>query len=447
LSINIFGIKLSAEVSNYIDLFFIVILALVLIKIVSIVIFDIVLKERRKIIVPKLLKNFINLLVYLVVIFVVFHFILGFELTPIIATSAVMTLVLGFALQDTLGNFFSGLAIHFEPPFQIGDWVKIGNTIGKVQEITWRSVKLITRHFDTVVFPNTYIAKETIINFSKPLQSHAHSFTIGVSYNDSPDHVISVIRGVLSQVEGVNTSIEPIIRLVAFQDFSILYNVRFHYYDYANIERIEGEINRRLWYVFKRENITIPFPIRNIYIHKKSEELSVQNQEVYETIKNIFLFSKMSEDEMKLIISKMKEKYFARGEIIVNQGDEGSSMYIIKEGIVSIDVIRAGGQEIHIKELHKGDFFGEISFLTGDKRSATAKALTETVLYELEREDLHNAIQVNKDIAYKLQEVVMQRKEEVIKAIEDDTLVMEEKIKEEKKFNGIIDKIKKFLFS
>lgn len=447
LLIVFFNIPISGEASKYFDLIFITGLSVLVIKIASIVVFDFVFKEKRKVIVPHLLMSFINLIVYLTVLFIIFHYILGFELTPILATSAVVTLILGLALQETLGNFFSGLAMHFDPAFQIGDWVKIGDTICRIQEITWRSVKVVNRHLDTIIFPNSYIAKESVINFSKPTQSHGHSFTIGVSYWNSPDHVISVIKNVLRDVDGVDTSIEPLIRLVEYQDFAISYNVRFFYYDYAKIERIAAEIQRRLWYVFKREGIIIPFPIRNIYIQKEEKNIEQEQTERIETLKKIFLFSEMNKEEISLISTKLKRMIFTADEIIVKQGDEGGSMYIIKRGSVSINLVTQAEQLIQLKILHQGDFFGEISLLTGDKRTATIKAITEVELYELERENLHSVIQINRDIAYKLEQVVMRRKKEILKAIEDDTLVMEEKTKEEKSFHIIFDKIKKFLFS
>ena len=447
LLIIFFNIPVSGEVSKYLDLIFITVISILIIKIASIMIFDFVFKEKRKVIVPHLLRSFINLVVYLTILFLIFHYILGFELTPILATSAVVTLILGLALQETLGNFFSGLAMHFDPPFQIGDWVKIGDTICKIQEIKWRSVKVVNRHLDTVIFPNSYIAKETVINFSKPLQSHGHSFTIGVSYWNSPNHVISVIKDLLKDVNGVDTSIEPLIRLVEYQDFAILYNIRFFYYDYAKIEQVESEIKSRLWYVFNREGIIIPFPIRNIYIQKEEKNIEQEQREKIETLKKIFLFSEMNQEEISLISTKLKKKIFTTGEIIVKQSDEGGSMFIIKKGNVSINLATPPEQMIQLKMLHQGDFFGEISLLTGDKRTATVKAITEVELYELAREELHSVIQRNKDIAYKLEQVVMQRKEELLKAIEDDTLVMEEKAKNEKSFHIILDKVKKFLFS
>ncbi len=172
-----------------------------------------------------------------------------------------------------------------------------------------------------------------------------------------------------------------------------------------------------------------------------------KKEDIIKAFKKIFLFSAMTDEEIMLIVSKMKMKYYAASEIIVQQGDEGGSMYVIKKGRVSINILTSAQQLIKLKELQHGDFFGEISLLTGDKRTATIKALTEVELYELERDDLHEAIKANKEIAKKLEEVLIHRKEEMLKAIEEDTLVMEEEIKEDKKFNILIDKIKKFLFN
>lgn len=445
-AINIFGVPIPSKYLNYVHVIFIIGISISLFKILSILIFDVIIEKRRKVAVPTLLKDLINLLGYVIIVLVVAKVVLQWELTPVLATSAVVTVILGFALQDTLGNFFSGLAIHFEPPFQIGDWIKTGNTIGKVQEITWRSVKLITKYNDTIVIPNSAVAKEIIINYSQPSNLHAHSMTIGISYSDPPEKVINTIIHLLRTIPEVSPLFEPVVKIISCQDSSMLYDIKFWYTDYTILDDIVGEIYKRLWYALERESITIPFPTRTIYFSKK-EKTEEHINDIIANLKRVYLFHDMEDEELHVIALAMSQKDYASKEIIVKQGEQGGSMYIIKDGLVSIEIETPSGQKKWIKDLKHGDFFGEISLLTGEKRNATIEAKSEVELYELRAEQLKAAIKEHKNIALKLESIMMQRKEEIMKAIEDETMVMEESIKDEKGFSAFIDKIKNFLFN
>jgi len=431
--------SLYIEVILYIGIFF------SLIRISSVLIFDLVAERKGKIKFPKLLRDLANLIAYTIVFLIVTNVLLKWDITPVLATSAVVTLILGLALQDTLGNFFSGLAIHFEPPFQIGDWIKTGEIIGRVGEITWRSVKIITRHNDTIIIPNSVIAKEVIINYSRPSDLHAHSVKIGIDYEIPPEKVAKVIENILYDIEEVDKYKKPIIKIIAYQDFSILYEIKFWYKDYANIEMLEAEINKRIWYAFKRESIVIPFPIRNIHI-REEKKVELGLEEVINSLKGIFLFQEMEDDEIKEIAGTIKLKKYLPGEIIVKQGDEGGSMYVIKSGILSVEIKTATGQSRWVKDLIQNDFFGEISLLTGEKRTATIKAKTSAEIYELQANELKGIIKNNPKIAEKLNLIIEKRKEEMLKAIEDETLEIDESIKDEKFLSIFINKIKNFLF-
>ncbi len=444
-SVVILNIPIPSHYSLYIEVILYIGISFSLIRILSILIFDLVVERKRRIKFPKLLRDLVNLLAYTIVFLVITNVLLNWDITPVLATSAVVTLILGLALQDTLGNFFSGLAIHFEPPFQIGDWIKTGEIIGRVGEITWRSVKIITRQNDTVVIPNSIIAKEVIVNYSRPSDLHAHSIKIGIDYGVLPEKVIKVIENILYNIEEVDKYKKPIIKIIAYQDFSILYEIKFWYKDYASIEMLESEINKRIWYAFKRESIIIPFPIRNIYI-REGEKLELDWEEVINSLKPIFLFQGMEDSDIKEIAATIKLKRYLPGEIIVKQGDEGGSMYIIKSGKLSVEIETSTGHSRWVKDLIENDFFGEISLLTGEKRTATIKAKTTAEVYELQANELKEIIKNNPKIAEKLSLIIEKRKEEILKAIEDETLEIDESIKDEKFLSIFIGKIKNFLF-
>ena len=121
------------------------------------------------------------------------------------ATTAVGAVVIGLALQDTLGNLFAGLAIQIEKPFRVGDWVTIGGQDGLVSEITWRATKMRTKAGNFVVVPNSVLAKDTITNYSEPTRAMRLHVEVGASYEVPPNLVKSVIRAALRNAPEIRT--------------------------------------------------------------------------------------------------------------------------------------------------------------------------------------------------------------------------------------------------
>ncbi|MFH1288570.1 MAG: mechanosensitive ion channel domain-containing protein [bacterium] len=137
--------------------------------------------------IPPLLHNIVLWAIYIIVVLFILRTYLDFNITPLLATSAVFSMVIGLALQDLLINLFSGIVLSLEKPFNIHDWVSVNNNIGKVFEITWRTTKIRLRSNDFVIIPNAAIIKQEIINFSVPTKAHERKIDIGLSYSTPPN--------------------------------------------------------------------------------------------------------------------------------------------------------------------------------------------------------------------------------------------------------------------
>ncbi len=118
--------------------------------------------------VPGVLHGFILAVIYLALVFMILKGILDINITPFLATSAILTAVLGLALQGVLSNILAGLALHFTRSFSRGDWVKIGETEGIVMETNWRETRILDRASNMIVLPNNAVASATLTNFSQP---------------------------------------------------------------------------------------------------------------------------------------------------------------------------------------------------------------------------------------------------------------------------------------
>jgi CRP-like cAMP-binding protein len=311
--------------------------------------------------------------------------------------------VLGNATQDTLGNLFSGLALNTESPFMIGDWVQIAGNTGRIVDMTWRATCLRTKTDDYVIIPNAAIAREAIINYSRPTEVHGYLLDVGVSYDVAPNKLRQVVMEVLGSVDEVLKTPSPCVWLVKYNDFSIDYKIKFYIRDFARLEHVQSRIMDLIWYHFKRNDITIPFPIRNIYMRHIKPEEEVQEVQAKLVNKNdilsgIDIFKPLSDAERQILAEAMREEIYAVGEEILHQGDEGSSFYVIRSGSVDVFVLR-DGRKVKVARLTAGSFFGEMSFMTGERCNATIKAGSDCVIEVLSHDVLGGILESNSRLA------------------------------------------------
>ncbi|HYO12149.1 MAG TPA: mechanosensitive ion channel domain-containing protein [Thermoanaerobaculia bacterium] len=236
-------------------------------RLVGIYLFDVHLTARKDLRLPPLLPAVAMTLVYLITGFVTLGLTFPeFDVAPLIATSAVTSLVLGLALQPILGNFFAGLVISVEKPFRINDWIRVGDQEGRVVAITWRTTHLRTRENDNILIPNSKLADERVLNFYRPHPSHLDRIKVGVHYSTPPHRVRRALVDCVAGVPGVLDKPTPEVFLVAFDPSAIVYELRVWVDDVVNAPRIQSDIRIRIWEELQREGIVIPYPIQTVEI-------------------------------------------------------------------------------------------------------------------------------------------------------------------------------------
>ncbi len=302
----------------------------------------------------------------------------------LLTTSAISAVVIGFALQDTLGNAFAGLAIQSERPFNVGHWIQVGQFEGRVTEVTWRATKLRTRAGNFVVLPNNLVGKEAITNFSEPTAPTMLEVEVGVAYDAVPNHVKRVIREAMMQCSCVLASPAPDVLLRAFDASAITYRARFWVLDYERDEESRDQVRTAIYYAFSRQGIEIPYPIQIEYSREWPDRDDVGRQRERETlIAGVDIFQSLSEEHRRSIALQTATRMFGDGEVIVRQAEPGQTMYVIAAGKVAV-VLEPQRQVV--ATIEKGGYFGEMSLLTGEPRSATVLAQGDTFLLEIDAE-------------------------------------------------------------
>jgi small-conductance mechanosensitive channel len=297
--------------------------------------------------------------------------------------SAVGAVVIGFALQDTLGNAFAGLAIQMEKPFRVGHWVTVGEFEGRVTEITWRATRLRTKTGNYVIVPNNIISKEAIINYSEPSAPTRLFVEVGASYLTPPGEVKAALHEALANCSRVLSSPPADVVLLDFSSSAITYRVRFWVADYERDETARDEVRTAIYYAFSRNGIEIPWPIQVEYSRQElpsdPPERLVERARILSTVE---IFASLSDQERERLAASARERLYGAGEAIVRQGEAGASLFVISTGeaVVTID---PGGE---VARLNGGDYFGEMSLLTGEPRTATVSARRDCRVFEVDAE-------------------------------------------------------------
>jgi len=305
-----------------------------------------------------------------------------FDIDPssILTSSAILTAVIGFAMQDTIGSLISGLLIQIEKPFAIGDWIAVATHEGKVVEISWRYTKIKTISRDYVLIPNNSISRDTLVNFNRPIPYVRRQIEIGVDFSIPPVRVKTALMEVLEKSSVILKSPSPIVRLMEYGPYRMQYRIIFYVRQFESARRAIDEINTSIWYQFRKEHIPVPYPQSELAI-KEYHQPRDETLAIIDTLKNISLFRGMTDDNLDLLVRSSYVKSYLQDQIIVRKDSIDTTLFVLLEGNV---VVECDGKSL--AEFEEGNFFGEMALLTGQPRSADIKAKTAVRCLVVDRE-------------------------------------------------------------
>ncbi|MEI6787555.1 MAG: mechanosensitive ion channel family protein [bacterium] len=386
----------------------------IVLKLMDVFLFDLLAQWRKKPQVPLVVRDIGRWTVAaLALVLIVREFFPGVNLNVLAFSSLVVGYIVGNATQDTLGNLISGLALNTERPFQIGDWVTVGSYTGMVVDTTWRATRLRTKADDYIVIPNSSIAKEAIVNFSRPTRNHGCYQVIGVSYDTPPNKAREVMLKVLAECPEVCAEPAPSVFLTGYGDFSVNFTIKFFIADFARQDPIQSGMMDRLWYAFRREGISIPYPIQDCRERDSVVDQHVERAAVRESIRKLLigvdLFQSLSPAELEGLVERETLHLFAAGEKLCRQGEAGESFYIISRGRVAVQVAGIDGRPVPVAQLGAHAFFGEMSLLTGEPRSGTVVAETDVEVVCISKDDFAGVLKSNPELAGKLAVILEKR--------------------------------------
>ncbi|HEU4597600.1 MAG TPA: mechanosensitive ion channel family protein [Pyrinomonadaceae bacterium] len=422
---------------NLVCVFFFVSLSLIAVRALNELVFFIF-RKRKGYEAPSLMRDIFSLAAYVISIALILkYFFPNLSFGALLSGSALLGIILGLALQDTLGNLFAGISLHADKPFQVGDVITVGKWTGVVESITWRAVKIKTFQNHIVLVSNSSIAKESIEVCPRD-NANARIVFFGAHYSDSPTKVIHAVREAIRECDNVLRYMTPVVRIRNFGDSNVEYEVKYWLSDYARYNDTDALIRQRVWYAFRRNGLTFAFPTRTVQMEQPAAAPDARQdaETLAERLSAVDIFSPLTSDELSMLALNSAGRVFAPGETIIREGDPGSSMFIVHRGSVDVRVDN-NGQRMTIKTLQEGDFFGEMALFTGEPRTAHVIAAEETEVLEIGHAAMKALFETNPDLVESLSHTINERRRQLAAnspaaASEQDTPA------------GILDKIKRF---
>ena len=425
--------------------------------------------DNKKIKVPEIITFIFEILIFIIPSLIVLSQVFQFELTSILATSGVLAAVIGFGLQANLSNMLSGIFVNIERPFNQDDWITIDQHTGLVIDVTWRSTRLRTWENTEVTIPNEVVANAVIVNWSNNDKSQLSEgyrifTTLHFHPKHDPQHISQLIKNALKKVKPADGRPQLDFQWVKFIDvneYGLKFLISFDCIDrmqnnsQKNIVLLEihktlshSGINMSAGKMFTQLDNDVGLnALQTVRIKDDFEPVKASEFNPYnESIKNkvllnkIPIFMSLKENEIQELANNCKRVNFKSDDFIINQGDPGNSLFIIADGVVGVHINNKSKEMILVAKLGVGDFFGEMSLMTGEPRSANIIAESPTVTLVVEKDIIKKIFNNNPEVFDYVSSVLASRKLTLDKSKTDS-------VENGKKIKNIAEDLKKAIIN
>lgn len=371
---------------------------------------------------PKILRDVVDVILYAIALGIILKTTFAIDLSSFLATSALLSIILGLALQDTLGNLFAGLSLQMEHPFEVGDWLKTPDYTGRVLELSWRAVKIETRRYELITLPNAMLAKGSIVNLSRQLDGPvACELTFGVDQDAPPNFVKREILAAVHATPHVRATPAADVVAVDYQDATARYQARFWVDRYEDARGAQDAVTTLVWYRLRRARIELSAPTRVVTIKQPpatpmpmvdsdADGNVMTGSAALDALRAMPFFEGLAEDDLKVVAAHARRVIFGAGETIVKHGDHPDRCFLVVEGAVELSTNDKKKERLPVQA---GEFFGAMALLETTPQTFTAVAKTDVALLTLDREGFAAAISRDSGLPRLIQKVHEERTEAV----------------------------------
>lgn len=327
-------------------------------------------------------------------------FVLNKAAFSIMALGGVVGAGVALGIGPIILDAFSGLVHESESGFEVGDWIQIDeHCLGKVKSISWRTVKLETNDRTIIVIPQRKLS-DGYVNLSRPTRSLMQTVEVTLDHTIPIDRAERLLTGIVTLVKGVHEKDCSAWALKATEG-GIVYAVRYLIGDYGHWREIKHKVLEAITQQLHEYGLKLSETIGESSPPKGEKSFEEYNPLSPEQIlSKVDLFAVLPKAAFTVLCHSAKKNIYNRGTYIVRQGDEGDSLFVVAEGVVEV-LLKAKIRTTSVAHLVAGAYFGEMSLLTGNRRSATVKAATNCAVYEVSKTEIgpilkkdHNIIEL-----------------------------------------------------
>jgi len=368
---------------------------------------------------PRLIVQLGGVIVLMLAVSGIVRFVFGESVTAIWAASGAIGIVVGFALRNLILDTFSGLAIHMERPFKVGDWInchtRMGEYIGRVEETNWRTTRLWTTSRNIVIIHNSYLTTTLLTNFSMPETAARFEMDFVLDFSVPTERVIRILSAALVSTIGPKGPLAkpaPKVRVNGITEYGVQYRLRY-FLEPADVtpNKARHTITQAVVKHINQAGLTLSYPRRDLFLarmpwrHKTWSYLKDQVRQ----LNGITLFHDLEDEDLEFIANHMSIHELDEDTLIVKQGDVGDSMYILAEGLLEVLIDQPDGTQIKVADLAPGTFFGEKSLLTGAPRSATIVCAAESIVCEITKNCMASLFERKPELTETLARAIVER--------------------------------------
>lgn len=345
----------------------------------------------------------------------------GLDLGSLVASTAVITAILAFAMQDTLGNILSGLALQLDHSVNIGDWIELDDIHGQVVQVQWRHTAIRTLFGEMVLIPNSQLMKARVmLTGGRSVPQRLRSIFFHCDFNTRPAAVIQAIEKALSEAEfdAVASQPSPVCMVTGLSQGFVTYAVRYWLINPAVPGQADSLVMQHIHAVFHREGWRMAAPGMDVAItprdrQRSGRELDEQEMGVrLQTLQGISLFSPLTDDERRELATRLKAVQYVAGSRLTRQNEIGDFLFIVVRGRAAVWLEAHGGRHL-LAELGPGEVIGEMSLMTGEPRRATVTARTSMECYTLDKAGFQATLQQRPELAEIFAQLLTDRSQEL----------------------------------
>jgi small-conductance mechanosensitive channel len=363
--------------------------------IIALVRFTMVLEQRPR--ETQILTDLIAGAVYIAALLAIVNFVFHVPVGGLVATSGIIAIGLGLALQSTLSDVFSGIAVGVERPYRAGDliWVE-GGIEGRVTLVTWRSTHIATDLNNIAIVPNSVIAKARLINRSRPTMMRGDTIEVRLDPSVAPERCIAVLQEAVSTAcRHLLTAPAPSIYCGGLNGDGCLYSVSFSVADSGHLAAARSELLVEIHRHLRYNDI-------GFAIHGSANVVRAPAATLPQLLAQSDLFGVLDEAGRNELAPHFSEMTLEQGEPLIKQGQEPDALYIIAAGVAEVTVSDGTTSRV-VRHIRPGESLGAIGLITGMPYAATAIAETRMTVFKLDREALAAAIEAEPRLAHGLE--------------------------------------------